>query len=938
MKRLFALLLALAPLAGVWAQQEMTSTQAKALYKATSKKWVSVHDPSVVWEPNQKRYYIFGSHKDGAYTTDLQNWTQANPTWTPSANNQAFVTPQVKKVKKGGVEVDLPAFNAMEWSARTDASYNINGNMWAPDVIWNPTMKKWCMYLSINGDAWHSSIVLLTSNNITGPYAYQGPVVICGFQDSGHSYKGTDLELVLGTQSSLPSRYNVGSGWGRRWPHTIDPTVFFDQEGKLWMVYGSWSGGIWMLELDEDTGLRDYDVVYPSTGGSTDGVTSDPYFGKKVGGGYYVSGEGSYIEYVGGYYYLFISYGFFDSVGGYVMRVFRSQKPDGPYVDANGVNAIFTSYKMNYGANADTRGVKIMGPYAGWGFMTNGELSQGHNSVIHADDGRTYLVYHTRFNDGSEGHQVRVHQLFQTKTGWLVASPFEYNGEQLTDEDVAQRELFSNDEVTGTYQLLVHKYATDYAKREVVRPVSITLGADGKVSGAYTGTWTRDAGTSYLKLVMGGVTYNGVLVEQQMDKQSIKTIAFSAQANNGLNVWGYRMRDDYALAWQLNNQKEPVIEGQNITRNVDLHAMHQGDANVLMQWTSSQPQAFSDHGRYNPAGLTEPLPVKLTARIEAGNWFWQKDYNATLAAESYPETDKWKTGILAYYNFDGEQLVNAFNTDEKATPRRGSSSAKYPVQEDDALQLRNGKVMHLSFGASGSESYLMMPNPLYGKELASGATISFWVRRTDDSNLWDALYGFYNGSTKARLFMTGNAYTGFNDNAGNWFDQNNPNSVQTNYLSGTRWHLVTVVFNRSTQGVRVYVDGSLKSASEKFEGSMGDKSVTKTSFDYNLLVDHIAKCQYFYLGYGSFWGSADACYDDLLFYDYPISLVEVLALNTMLNRVYDIATGGEPASVQSSAVAPLSQQGRLLDLQGRPVEGSPRPGLYIRGGRKVIVK
>ena len=53
-----------------------------------------------------------------------------------------------------------------------------------------------------------------------------------------------------------------------------------------------------MLELDENTGLRDYDVSYTLTGNG-DAVTIDPYYGKKIAGGYYVSGEASYIEYIG---------------------------------------------------------------------------------------------------------------------------------------------------------------------------------------------------------------------------------------------------------------------------------------------------------------------------------------------------------------------------------------------------------------------------------------------------------------------------------------------------------------------------------------------------------------------------------------------------------------------------------------------------------------
>ena len=180
------------------------------------------------------------------------------------------------------------------WSAAY-GNYSVDGNMWAPDVIWNKQMQKWCMYLSINGPKWNSSIILLTADQIEGPYLYQGPVVFSGFDittTEGVSYKHTDLELALGTIDALPSRYKVGGNWGRRWPHCIDPCVFYDEEGRLWMSYGSWSGGIWMLELDEATGLRDYDVTYPVTG-SGDGVTSDPYFGTKIAGGYYVSGDHS---------------------------------------------------------------------------------------------------------------------------------------------------------------------------------------------------------------------------------------------------------------------------------------------------------------------------------------------------------------------------------------------------------------------------------------------------------------------------------------------------------------------------------------------------------------------------------------------------------------------------------------------------------------------
>ena len=512
-------------------------------------KRVSVHDPSIVWDPVSQTYYIFGSHRAAAKTTDLMSWS----TIPSFVNATTFSTPAVTKVKKGGVEYDF-VFDAQAWSKRGSAKYDISGNLWAPDVIWNPVMNKWCMYMSVNGECWYSSIVLLTSDNIEGPYVYQAPVVISGFH-TGDAYKDTDLEIVLGTQSSLPSRYAmkgtlVAGNWGERWPNNIDPCVFYDEEGKLWMSYGSWSGGIWMLELDETTGLRDYDVTYELTG-TGNGITVDPYFGKKVAGGYYVSGEASYIEYIGGYYFLFVTYGGLAAGGvandynngGYQMRVFRSENPDGPYVDTKDTDAVFSKYLLDFGPDAiDNRGVNIFGAYTSWGNVAkgnNGERSQGHNSIIAAEDGRTYLVYHTRFQNRGEEHQVRVHQVFQNEDGWLVAAPFEYTGEQVKSADIAATQQIATDKIAGDYQLLIHPYKLNHTKKEAAKPVAVQLNADGTITGDKTGTWAVTEGTSYITLTIDKVEYKGVMVEQTMEPTDDKVAAFTALAKSGVTVWGY---------------------------------------------------------------------------------------------------------------------------------------------------------------------------------------------------------------------------------------------------------------------------------------------------------------------------------------------------------------------------------------------------------------
>ena len=508
----------------------------------TDLKRVSVHDPSIVWDPSSNTYYVFGSHRAAAKSNNMMSWEAFTAPWATATNNNAanadaFTTPQVTKVKKGGTEYDLN-FNALAWSTRGSDSYKVDGNMWAPDVIYNKKLGKWCMYLSINGDHWYSSIIMLTADRIEGPYRYQAPVVMSGFR-SGDSYKDTDLEIVLGQQTSLPDRYAPSDNYGNHWPNCIDPCVFYDENGKLWMSYGSWSGGIFMLELDENTGLRNYDVNYEISS------TSDPYFGKKIAGGHYVSGEASYIEYIGGYYFLFMTYGGLEAAGGYQMRVFRSQNPDGPYVDSKGSSAIFNSYLLNFGptANDGNRGVNIFGAYNEWGYQVTGdfgERAQGHNSIIAAEDGRTYLVYHTRFQNREEGHEVRVHQVYQNEEGWLVAAPFEYTGEGVKSAGIAAAQKVATANIPGSYKFLQHNYKLDHAAKAFASPVDIKLNADGTITGDRTGTWSAKTGTSYITINIGG-EYKGVMIEQTLEPKNEKAPCFTAlNSKTGVTIWGYK--------------------------------------------------------------------------------------------------------------------------------------------------------------------------------------------------------------------------------------------------------------------------------------------------------------------------------------------------------------------------------------------------------------
>ena len=469
----------------------------------------SVHDPSI-FKDRDGRYHVFGTHLASAVSDNLVSWRQ---------------TDTLRRAVGEAAAGKIRAYNADEKAARW-FDY-----LWAPDVIYNRKMRKYCVYLSANGDHWQSNIVLLTADRLDGPYDYSGTVVYGGF--TAANWRITDVGAVLGVDE-LPARYvenGVHNGkWGQKFPNCIDPCVFYDDSGGLWMTYGSWSGGIFMLRLDERTGLRSRKVKYP------DGEHSDPYFGRKIAGGAYVSGEGSYIKKIGEWYWLFMSYGKLDSRGGYNVRVFRSKRPQGPYRDRLGNTPFYDTYRLNFN---DSVGVRLFGAYK-WGPDGEGMVAQGHNSAFVDDDGRAYMGYHTRLAGFHEGHYVRVHQLFLNKDGWLVAGPYRMRGERLDKRGLGSREI------AGEYDVIVHRLDVDYERLGMTQPVRVSLNPDKTVSGAMSGRWEAEPGTPYVTLSLGGPAkdvYRGVALVMAVDGTNEKTPVFTALGDKTqVTIWGSKAR------------------------------------------------------------------------------------------------------------------------------------------------------------------------------------------------------------------------------------------------------------------------------------------------------------------------------------------------------------------------------------------------------------
>ena len=961
-KHLKSLLAILLLSQGMTAQTELTVNEMKRVTATSSGSVVSIHDPSVVFHDGM--FYIWGSHLGVASSPDLvtykglaaSNQTFAKPNGTrcdfSTAFNQQAVT-QMKNYK--GQMVDVPNLDAEAWCSwyAADKQTWVNGDMWAPDIVWNERMQKWCMYLSLNGDNWASVIILLTAPSATGPFTYQGPVVMGGFTGGSHndrndksiaapSYKDTDMELALGSLTSMPARYNQKGSWGTFWPNCIDPCAFFDEEGELWLAYGSWSGGIFMLRLDKETGLRDYTYTYASDFDSKQAnFTSDPYFGKRIAGGYYVSGEGPYIQHIGQYYYLFMSYGGFAPDGGYEMRVFRSKNPDGPYVDASGTAATFTGWALNFGPGATTnRGMKLTGAYNHWGNQDVGECAHGHNSACQDDEGRSFVVFHTKFNDGTNGHQVRTHQLFLNEKDWLVCAPFCYRGETQTDAEVASTPIAA-EEIAGTYHFMLHPYRLDHNNFQEVTPTEITLTAEGKVTGAHTGTWTVKEGTRYLTLKLGSTVYYGVFMPQHVNgatRQNYKTtqleaLAFSAVAQNGVPVWGYKLTPKFAVSKNYADNTIGVRDGSTYSQNLSL--MFPTTDNTTLTWTSSEPDVISPTGKYNPRD--EVTPVTLTGRLECGDYYWEQTFNVKAAKRTTPDGD-YLGGLVAYYDMDNSPCYNAYDETERTI---FTTTGTKPALEDDYDRI--GKVLHQSQGDKGKNSATRMPNPLLNKEGLEGFSVSMWVKR-NDQNTTDALWGFFNSTSPTangvRLYLTGNSYLRFDDNSETWFDINSPETGTYNDIPVGQWALVTITVGPNS-GVRMFVNGSGKSA-HKITTNNG--SVTARNLPVETIVEQVKGLRYFYLGLGAPTGSADCYIDDVMIYDRELSAVDVRALNTMANRVTDftIGEGGTGIMEIMDEGGKMEDEGvrmtdEIFDLSGRRVE-NPKQGLYIKNGRKYLIK
>ncbi len=477
---------------------------------------ISVHDPTLV-QDEDGTYYVFGSHLAAGKSKNLQTWTDIG------GARRLF---DIDKL-------DGKMQNIKAWM-------NLEGGdlgCWAADVIYNTTTKKYYFYAcSSQFGSTDSVIWFATSDKIAGPYSEATPIVYSGFTNTTSgtwSYNNTNIKDLLadGTLKGVSSKWFTAAGQYNsspgNMPNAIDPGMFYDKDGRMWMVYGSYFGGIYLLEIDVNTGIP----KYPAEDDPANNVVA--YFGKLIATseGCDGKGEGPYVLYdpKTETYHLFVTYGDLAGNGGYNARVYSSKSPDGPYVDAAG----------NQATDKKNKGLKLMGNYQI--DTTEAYVSPGHTSAIaDRESGKLFHAYHTRFADGvGNNHQLRIHQMFVNEDGFTVVLPYEYKGETISETG------YSKEEVVGEYGFINHGVSnttsSSMANVYVTKEKSIQLNEDGTVTGSQEGTWEMKENSPYVTIKLRGAEFKGVFCRQSDESQErTERMVFTAAGDNNSCIWGVK--------------------------------------------------------------------------------------------------------------------------------------------------------------------------------------------------------------------------------------------------------------------------------------------------------------------------------------------------------------------------------------------------------------
>ncbi len=363
------------------------------------------HDPGMMFDPVSQKYYSYSTDVYGKMigvedligipvrsSRDLVHFTYHGSVLSPKAITQA----------------------------RDNGSYRPTVNFWAPYCEYADG--EYRLYYSATrafGSS-ESRIWLATAKDPLGPFENRGVVV---------------------------------DSWGtsNAFPNAIDPHIIRDG-GDVYLVYGSFFGGIHIKALDPATGLS-ADGNPKNLGKCIARKSKKP----KLDGP-----EGPAIDYnpETGYFYLFLSYGWLGDT--YDIRVGRSKSVTGPYLDRQGRDLVGNALgeklagSYRFEAKAPQAGTDI----AGW--QWGGFRGPGHGVPFFDPKRRAwFFVHHVR--DGAKvcetkdrwekrlsfnRHYLMIRPMYFLEDGWPVLGPEPFGGESVKPLDIPAP--------AGLWEILLH--------------------------------------------------------------------------------------------------------------------------------------------------------------------------------------------------------------------------------------------------------------------------------------------------------------------------------------------------------------------------------------------------------------------------------------------------------------------------------------------------
>ncbi len=309
-----------------------------------------VHDPCIIKSGDY--YYIFstGDRIEMRRSNDLQNWHRLN---------QVF-----QSIPEWGVQ-EVPGIS----------------NIWAPDIFYRDST--YYLYYALSTFGSNRSRIGLATNKTLDP--------------DSPDYQWIDQGKVI--ESNSENNYNA-----------IDPNVAEDNEGRLWLSFGSFWGGIKLIELDTTT-MKPYTDASIHSIAQRSGVDAI---------------EAPYIIFKNGFYYLFVSFDFCcQGVNStYKTMVGRSNEITGPYSDRNNV-------LMNSGG-----GSLVIASDERW-------KGPGHCAVL-LDGEESWLVHHAYDAEANGIPTLRIEKLIWDEDNWPVVENTTSVGEEKPSSTPGAFALYQN--------------------------------------------------------------------------------------------------------------------------------------------------------------------------------------------------------------------------------------------------------------------------------------------------------------------------------------------------------------------------------------------------------------------------------------------------------------------------------------------------------------